>query len=143
MAASVRGGKNASDWQATAPMRPRVLLLNIPQLLRDLLLGLVRDHADVTELTTPRDDLATARIPAAAFDLVIVCDDPRRDDGVMRDLLAAQAHTRYLALHGLGEQAAGYRLAPQMEPIDALTSERLLSEIVALGIEPRPSGTSA
>jgi hypothetical protein len=72
-----------------------------------------------------------------------VCDDPRRDEGVLRGLLTAQAHTRYLALQGLGERAAGYRLAPQMELIDPLTSERLLSEIAALGIEPRASGESA
>lgn len=127
----------ASVVKATAPMRPRVLLLNIPRLLRDLLLGLLRDHADVIELTAPRADVATAQVRATSFDLVIVCDDPRRDEGVVRRLLAAQAHTRYLALRGVGEQAAGYRLAPQMELIDALTSERLLSEIAALGTEPR------
>jgi len=143
MAARPRGGKNGPVGETTVPMRPRILLLNIPRLLRDLLLGLVRDHADVTELTTSLDSVTTAQIPASSFDLVITCDDPRRDEGVVRGLLAAQSRTRYLALHGIGEQAAGYRLLPQMEPIEALTSERLLSEIVALGTGTPPGDRPA
>ena len=145
-AAHGRVAAPCEDWLplATPPsMRPRILLLNIPRLLRDLLLGLVRDHADVTELTTPLADPARAQIPAMEFDLVIVCDDPRRDEGVVHRLLEAQTHTRYLALEGIGEQAVGYRLAPRVERIDALTSERLLSEIAALRRAPDPSGRPA
>lgn len=123
-------------------MRPQILLLNIPKLLRDLLLGVLRDWADVTEMTVPRT-AAPTQLPATPYDLVIVCDDPRRDDGMMREIVVAQTRKRYLALHGLGEQAAEYSFTPHVELIDALTTERLLSEIVALGGASRPREGSA
>jgi hypothetical protein len=124
-------------------MRPRILLLNIPKLLRDLLLGVLRDHAEVTEMTAPRAGAAATQLPPASYDLVLVCDDPRRDDGVMREIVAAQTRKRYLALHGMGEQAAAYTFATHVELIEALTSERLLSEVVALGGASGPNEDSA
>src|SRR5467141_1365037 len=126
-------------------MRPRILLLNIPRLLRDLLLAILRERADVTEVTMPATDVgATGRgIPLTSFDLVIVCDDPRREDDVMQEILAVQTRPRYLALRGPGEQATEYTLEPRVELIDAATTERLLSEVAALGNGSRRGNESA
>jgi hypothetical protein len=129
----------AGVTRSMSGMRPRILLFNIPKLLRDLLLGLLREHADVTEMTAPRTDAAATQLPATPYDLVIVCDDPRRDDGVCCGRSSPRKHDRAISpCTVLGEQAAGYTFAPQVELIEALTSERLLSEVVALGGATRP-----
>jgi hypothetical protein len=114
-------------------MRPRILLLNIPRLLRDLLLGVLDGRADVNEMTTTVANARASGIPVTDYDLVIVSDDPRRENELMQTIVATHTRTRFLALRGPGEQATGYTFQPHIELIEDLTTERLLAELAGLG----------
>jgi len=103
------------------PPRPRVLLLNVPRLLRDILHAALRQHADVGEATVASASVWAANVPSTSYELVIACDDPSEE---------------YLGLRRDGARATRYTLESRAEPIDVLTSERLVAEVTAV---PPPS----
>ena len=119
------------------PPRPRVLLLNVPRLLRDILHAALRQHADVGEATVASASVWAANVPSTSYELVIACDDPSEETcALLRDVLALQTRTRYLGLRRDGARATRYTLESRAEPIDVLTSERLVAEVTAV---PPPS----
>ena len=114
-------------------MERRILLVNIPQLLRDLIKGFLADEPQaevVAEAATIDEGVAAARTAAADFVIVGTADDALPNE-FWRLLTDDPAGLTVLSVAGDGKHGTLHELRPQQSPLGPLTRERLLGAIKA------------
>jgi DNA-binding NarL/FixJ family response regulator len=108
----------------------RILLTDLPQMLRSIIRDIVADQPDmevVGELAGPAGVSAMVAQSGATF--VIVRHSGSDPPDVFRELLAGRPPTRVLAIADEGRAGTIYELRPQRIPIGELSASSLIAAI--------------
>jgi DNA-binding NarL/FixJ family response regulator len=113
-----------------AVARMRILLAEMPRLLRDIIRREVAIHGDMEIIGTlaARESINEALLCTGA-DVVIV-GPPRSDDrSSYTDILFQQPRLRLVALFADAREAVLYALSPEPRPIGNVSAEELVSAL--------------
>jgi DNA-binding NarL/FixJ family response regulator len=107
--------------------RTRILLVEMPQILRDIVAGVLADEPDmevVGEAAT-MNGLSQTVVETGA-DVVVV---GRNDPSLAATLMERRARLRVLAVTAGGRESWLYELRPQRIPLGEISPQRLVDEI--------------
>jgi DNA-binding NarL/FixJ family response regulator len=114
----------------TVKQRTRILVVEIPSLLREIIGEIIADERDmelVGELSDHAGVVEVARRTEASF--VIAGLTGPELDSVYRELILERPSTRVLAVGREGRQSTLYELLPHVETLGELSPETLLAVI--------------
>lgn len=110
--------------------RIRIVLANVPRLLRDLVEHLVEEQTDMVVVGDLAAQPAVERQPARApFDVVLVATTDERLPPAYVDLLYAWPRTRIVTITESRRDAALFELHPSRTPLGNASPDALLAAI--------------
>jgi DNA-binding NarL/FixJ family response regulator len=107
--------------------RTRILLVEMPHMLRDIVVGVLADQPDMEVVgeETAMNGLPETVVDAGADVVVIGRDDP----SLARTLLERVPRLRVLAVTAGGHDSWLYELLPHRVPLGEISPKRLVEEI--------------
>ena len=128
----VRGTHDAVAYvgDQSGRRRARILIVEIPSLLREIIGEIIADEDDMEVVGELRDHTGVVELAERTEATFVIAGLTHPElDSVYRDLLAGRPSTRVLAVRREGRLSTLYELRPHAETLGELSPEMLLTVI--------------
>jgi DNA-binding NarL/FixJ family response regulator len=114
----------------TETQRAKILIVEIPALLREIIEEIIAGERDIEVVGELRDHAGVVALAERTDATFVIAGLTHPElDSVYRDLLAERPSTRVLAVRREGRQSTLYELRPHAETLGELSPEMLLTVI--------------